>query len=65
MREIINIVVGIFALIKIGTHFYSCAMCEELLFGFQVSWIIYIGFWALIAVFSFQRYFQMKKQSTP
>ena len=65
MRQTLNLIIGIICIINIGYHFYSCPMCEERLFGFQVSWIIYIGFWALIAVFSFQRYFQMKKQSTP
>lgn len=62
MRVTINLIIGILAISNIAYHFYKCPMCEERLFGFNVSWVFYIGFWVLIAVFSFQRYFQLKKE---
>lgn len=53
MKKKVELIIGIIALLNVIYKMIVCLTCDDRIFFFEVSWIVYILFWISIAVATF------------
>jgi len=63
MKGIVNILVGIYAIYKIASHFMNTPGENAYLFGFEVNQLVYAAFWGFIAFMCLADFMRTSKRS--
>ncbi|MFK8055202.1 MAG: hypothetical protein AB8F78_03690 [Saprospiraceae bacterium] len=62
MGYTIRIAIGVFALFNVLYKLFTCASCDESIFGFPVSGLVYIIFSTAVAVLILYMAYKRKQQ---
>lgn len=62
MKGKFNLIVGLLALSNAVYHLVTCPLCEERLFGFDISGMLYLGFWIAIMIMMFYSVYDVNRK---
>lgn len=62
-RAIINLIIGIFAAGNVGYKLFTCPLCPDRIFSFEIPGIAYIAIWTLFAVSCLSAFNRARKMS--